>query len=107
MLISWKRGTLKTLVERAYLICSTIRLLEQELTHFRTVFINTNCYPNWIINQAFEQIKFTQRDPVSNSNVSNENEATQTSRRAVFVKHNYASQTVSLWKKCLPRYWQH
>ena len=26
--IAWKRGTLKTLVERAYLICSTPKLLE-------------------------------------------------------------------------------
>ena len=57
MPISWKRGTLKTLVERAYLICSTPRLLEKELTHLRTVFRNTNGYPNWIISQVFEQIK--------------------------------------------------
>ena len=55
--ISWKRGTQKTLVERAYLICSTPRLLEKELTHLRTVFRNTKGYPNWIISQVFEQIK--------------------------------------------------
>ena len=36
-------------------------------------------HPNWIINQVFEEIKVKQRDPVQNSNVSNENEATQNS----------------------------
>ena len=75
--ISWKRGTLKTLVERAYLICSTPSLLEKELTHIRTVFRNTNAYPNWIINQVFKQVKPKQRDPVPNSNVSNKNEAVE------------------------------
>ena len=75
--ISWIRETLKTLVERAYLICSTPSLLEKELTHIRTVFRNTNAYPNWIINQVFKQVKPKQRDPVPNSNVSNKNEAVE------------------------------
>ena len=61
MSITWKRGTLKTLVERAYLICSTPSLLEKELTHIRTVFRSTNGYPNWIINQVFKQVKAKQR----------------------------------------------
>ena len=51
----------------------------KELTHIRTIFRNTNGYPNWIINQVFEEIKVKQRDPVQNSNVSNENEVTQNS----------------------------
>ena len=38
--ISWK--TLKTLVERANLICSALRLLEKEPTHIRNVFRNTS-----------------------------------------------------------------
>ena len=35
MPITWKKGALKTLVERAYLICSTPSLLEKELTYIR------------------------------------------------------------------------
>ena len=85
--ISWKRGTLKILVERAYLICSTPRLLEKEPTHIRTVFRNINGYPNWIINQVFEQVKVKQRDPVTNSNVSNKNEAMQTCNQTI-VENN-------------------
>ena len=74
--VSWIRGTLKPLVERAYLICSTPNYWQKELIHIRTVFRNTNDCPHWIINQIFEQIKVKQRDPVPNSNGSNENQAT-------------------------------
>ena len=86
--ISWKRGTLKTLVERAYLICSASSLLENELTHIRTVFRNTNGYPKWIINQVFKQVRAKQRGPVPNSNVSNENEAAQTSNQTIVEKYD-------------------
>ena len=68
---------------RAYLICSIPSLLEKELTHIRTVLRSTNGYPNWIINQVFKQIKAKQKDPVPNSNVSNENEAVQTSNQTI------------------------
>ena len=67
--ITWKRGTLKTLVERAYIVCATSNLLGKELTHIRIAFTNTNVYPNWIINQVFKQVKARQRDPMPNSNV--------------------------------------
>ena len=86
--IPWKSGTLKTLIERAYLICSTPRLLEKELNHIRTVFKNTNCYLYWICNHVLEQIKVKQRDPVPNNNVSNKNEATQTSNQTIVEKYD-------------------
>ena len=84
MPISWKRGILTTLVDRAYLICSTPRLLEKELTHITIIFRNTNGYPNCIINQ----VKVKQRDPVPNSHVSNENEATQHSDQTIVEEHD-------------------
>ena len=36
--------------------------------------------------QVFEQVKAKQRDPVSNNNVSNQNEATQTSNQTIVEK---------------------
>ena len=62
--------------------------MEKELTHIRTVFRNTNGYPNWIINQVFKQVKAKQRDPMPNSNVSNEIEAAQTSNQTIVEKHD-------------------
>ena len=37
-LVSWKRGTLRTLINRAYLICSNKELLHKELAYLRSVF---------------------------------------------------------------------
>ena len=54
-------------------------IIGKRIDSIRTIFRNTNGYPNWIINQVFEEIKVKQRDPVQNSNVSNENEVTQNS----------------------------
>ena len=61
--ISWKRVTLKTLVGRAYLICSTPSPLKKELTHIRIVFRNINGYHFWMINQVFKQVKAKQKRP--------------------------------------------
>ena len=60
--------------------------MEKELTHIRTVFRNTNGYPNWIISQVFKQAKGKQRDPLPNSNVSNEIETVQTSNPTIVEK---------------------
>ena len=43
--ISWKRGTLKTLIERAYLICSTEELRHREVEHTEKVFYENNSHP--------------------------------------------------------------
>ena len=37
-LISWKRGTRKSLIRRAYMICSNQSLLEKELNHLKNEF---------------------------------------------------------------------
>ena len=52
--ISWKRGTLKSLISSAYLICSNQSLLEKELKHLKNTFHEKNGYPRWMINQVVE-----------------------------------------------------
>ena len=42
---TYKRGTLKTFAERAYVICSTDQLLERELKYLEKVFHEKNNYP--------------------------------------------------------------
>ena len=46
---TWKRTILKTLVERAYIVCSTNELLPKELKYFVKVFRETNNYPLYVI----------------------------------------------------------
>ena len=46
---TWKRGILKALVERAYIVCSTNELLPEELKYLVKVFRETNNYPHCVI----------------------------------------------------------
>ena len=50
---TWKRETLKTLSEQAYVICSTDQLLETELKYLEKVFHEKNNYPKYIVKQIF------------------------------------------------------
>ena len=68
---SWKRGTLRTLVQRAYLVCSTETYLKKELTHLEKVFIEKNNYPKYVINQVFTQVKQEHKNRNYNNNMKN------------------------------------
>ena len=46
---AWKRGTLYTLVSRAFKVCSNDQHLQNEIKHLKKVFRDINGYPNWII----------------------------------------------------------
>ena len=54
---TWKRGTLKTLAERAYLICSSIALSKKEIDHLKKVFHEKNDYPKWVIHQVLNEVE--------------------------------------------------
>ena len=69
---NWKWGTLKTLVSRAYDICSTEKYLKEELNHIETVFKHQNNYPSWVIDKVFKQVQQAQQVP---SNTANEKES--------------------------------
>ena len=53
--ISWKRGTLKSLISRAYFVCSSETLLEKEPKHLKHVFHKINGYLWWVIDQSFQE----------------------------------------------------
>ena len=69
--VSWKRGTLRTLVQRAYLVCSAKTNLKKELTHLEKVFIEKNSYPKYVIKEVFTQIKEEQKNRNYNNNMKN------------------------------------
>ena len=54
---SWKWGTLKTLVQRRHINCSTEKHLKEELNHIRKTFNEINNYPHWVITKVFKEIK--------------------------------------------------
>ena len=50
----WMKGTLKSLVSRAFKVCSTDYFLKMELDHIQSVFHNINEYPKWLIKDTIE-----------------------------------------------------
>ena len=51
---NWKWGTLKTLVTKAFDICSADEYLKEELEHIRKVFHHRNNYPLRVINKVID-----------------------------------------------------
>ena len=62
--ISWKCGTLKTIIRRAYFICSKPDYLQKELDHIAYVFEKFNNYSKWVIKQLLEEVKYNLTEPV-------------------------------------------
>ena len=54
---NWKIGLLKAILDRAYKVCSNIKLWEEELKRIKTTFHDINEYPLHIINRAIQDIK--------------------------------------------------
>ena len=79
---TWKRGTLKAFIERAYVICSTDQLLERELKYLEKVFHEKNNYPKYIVKQildkAFEQ---KSRENATNTTLDEQNETEHPSEK--------------------------
>ena len=54
---NWKRSTLRSILARAYKICSTEELLDEELKCIERKFIEISGYPKWIVTQLKEECK--------------------------------------------------
>ena len=54
---TWKRKTLKTLVESAYIVCSANELLQKELKYLVKAFHETNNNPHYVIKQILKQVQ--------------------------------------------------
>ena len=46
---SWNWGTLKTILTRAFEICSTNKFLEEEIEYIRAVLCHQNNYHFWLL----------------------------------------------------------
>ena len=73
---TWKRGTLKVLINRAYTLCSTDYHLKEELCYLEKVFVERNRYPRWLVKQMMKKVlddEQTNRNvPTATTNLPNE-----------------------------------
>ena len=54
---SWKIGTLKGLLRRAFLVCSTEQSLEKEIKFLKQTFTKINGYPSRIVDRTLYEVK--------------------------------------------------
>ncbi|XP_066936747.1 uncharacterized protein [Clytia hemisphaerica] len=70
---TWKKGTLKMLIQRAFQICNKPYFLKAELDHLKMVFHTINGYPLKVINQSIKEVKRKlQTQTETNQNESDE-----------------------------------
>ena len=75
MLNTWKRGTLKVLINRIYTLCSTDYHLKEDLRYLEKVFVERNNDPRWLVKQMMKKVldKQTNRNvPTATTNLPNE-----------------------------------
>ena len=91
--ISRKRGKLKTLRERVYLICSTAELRNRELRHTKKVFYENNSCTKYVIKQVLQEIfeehnKTTNGTDNKNNNINNDNTSFTNNESKTIEKHS-------------------
>ena len=59
--VTWKLGTLRTLVNRAYLVCSHKELIHKELAYLKLVFLKKDGYPLSTIKHLMKEIEKKQK----------------------------------------------
>ena len=68
----WKRGTFRSLVQRAYIICSSSHLLKEELKHLEDVFVMKNNFPIWVVKKILKE----EKEKIDNRNNADKNKHT-------------------------------
>ena len=79
---TWKRSTLRTLIKRAYLICSSENHLLDELKHLEYVFEKYYNFPKCVIHQFLSEVQL--EDPNIRSSIQeNQNDFNKTAHLLV------------------------
>ena len=88
--VNWKRGTIKTLVKRAYTICSNDLILKKEIDHIREVFKNVNGYPTCVIDDVIKKHK--QENKIINHNLIIQNNVEHSNIKEHFLVLPYKGE---------------
>ena len=67
-----KRGTFRSLVQRAFIICSSSHLLKEELKHLEYVFVMKNNFPIWVVKKVPKE----EKEKTDNQNNADKNKHT-------------------------------
>ena len=70
--ITWKRGTLRTILSRAYTFFSSETYLNEEIKYVESTFEKVNNYPKYVITQLNREVKlkYTQNMNIERSTIN-------------------------------------
>ena len=54
---SWKIGTLKGLIRRAFIVCSSDESRRKEISFLKKVFVDINCFPSRVVYNTVQQVQ--------------------------------------------------
>ena len=102
--IDWKKSTLRGLIKRALLVCSTEDKLEKELNHLKTVFCNLNNYPKHFVYQIIED-EITRNQSSTNTNNENNEDVNEEEVIQLTLPYNgqHGNQLIRKMKKRLKK----
>ena len=95
--ITWKKGTLMTLIRRAYTVCLSDYPLKEELHYKETYFTVINDYPKCVLKQTSDPFKTGKRnyDNDTNNKKNNDTNINNLSHKIVHtLKHHVKTITV-------------
>ena len=106
---SWRRGTLKTLLECVYIVWSTNGVLQNELKYLVRVFHDTNNYLHYVIKKILKQVqdeKNQQNDNVQTAAIPDERNTNRKKEHFLLVpyqgkKGDYVIKSMKKRMKCL------
>ena len=97
----WKIGTLRSLIQRAHIVCSTEVKYQDELKHITSVFTKINGYPYSVVQQIRNKFKFNE---VVNTEREIENNVDQNIKTPLLklpYKGNMGMNIINKYKKIL------
>ena len=68
----WKRGTFRSLVQQAYIICSSLHLLKEEIKHLEDVFVMKNNFSKRVVKKILKE----EKEKIDNRNNTDKNKHT-------------------------------
>ena len=104
---TWKTSTLRTLVKRAYKICTQDYLLEMELEHLKKVFIEVNNFPLAVVKRIIKKVEHEHHQQQQPPDIDVQLEETKTIQTTLPYAGEKGEQVIKEMKKHIKKLEHH
>ena len=93
---AWKIGTLRGLIRRAFILCSTDEARDREIKHLKNVFRGLNGYPSRVVNTTIREVEAKFQDDEPNDDHTAVEESIPASTQATHETQIVATPFITL-----------